>query len=65
MKHETFKNMSQQDLHTELLQATEKLRSLQFNLKLGKVQDTTTIGKTKRMIARILTALQIHYGEKA
>lgn len=61
MKHEDVKHKSREELEGMLKEYREKLRSLQFNLKLGKVQDTTAIQKAKRMIARIVTMM--HYGQ--
>ncbi len=63
MKQENLKNKSHEERMTLLRESQEKVRSLQFNLKLGKVQDTTSIRKAKRMIARVLTMMR--HGEKS
>ncbi|HCI05214.1 MAG: 50S ribosomal protein L29 [Parcubacteria group bacterium GW2011_GWC1_45_9] len=42
----------------------KKLQDLSFDLKLGKLQNTSQIGKLKKEIARIKLVLKLKHGKK-
>ncbi len=50
-------NKSKEELGAMLNDLRSKLTQLSFDLAEKKLKDTTQLGKTKRNIARILTAI--------
>lgn len=47
------------ELQKDLVEYREKLRKLKFDLSQGKVKNIKQIKGTKRMIARILTIINV------
>lgn len=58
MKAKDFHNKNQQELRTLLGEARARLVQFSFDNADRKVKDTSQAKKTKRKIARILTALR-------
>ena len=56
-KSEELKSKSKDELNHLLAEFKAKLLKLNFDLADNKVQDVSQIGKTKRNIARVMTAL--------
>lgn len=46
------------ELEKMLADEREKLRILKFDLEAGKIKNVSEIGKTKKLVARILTFLK-------
>lgn len=49
------------ELQKNLLEYREKLRKLKFDLSQGKVKNIKEIKETKKMIARILTIINVKH----
>ncbi len=64
MKRIDTNTRTKEELHALLKDQREQLRRLYFDMKLGKVQDTSACKRTKKDIARILRVLHITYGDK-
>ena len=58
MKKNTFSDLSAAELNDKVLELKKELFNLRFQLATGQLQDTTSIAKTKRDIARAKTALR-------
>lgn len=65
MKHETFKDLTEKELHHRLAKEREILLNLQREKKLGILSKPHLIKKTKKNIARILTELNKRRIEKS
>ena len=63
MKKQDFNQKTEKELRDSLIEFRSKLRSLRFDLKLAKLQNTCVIQHTKRDIARIMTILRQKHGE--
>lgn len=59
MKFEELKKLPKSELHKLLAESRNKLKDLRFNLSFGKVKDISEIKKTKKLIAQILTVLNL------
>ena len=57
-KSENLQMKSRSELESTLVQLRTTLMQLRFDLADTKVKDFSKIGKTKREIARVLTALR-------
>lgn len=57
-KFETYRNMKTDELHQELERLRKHLFDLRAQAVTEKLEDPTQLIKTRRNIARILTALQ-------
>ena len=57
MKHEELKNKSKEELMNMHKELKAKIMKLGFDLGANKVKDFSQISKTKKEIARVLTAL--------
>ncbi|MBI5306517.1 50S ribosomal protein L29 [Candidatus Wolfebacteria bacterium] len=58
-----LKNNSVAELRQKLAGFYDKLQNLKFNLKQGKVKNIKEIKETKKMIARILTVINLESGK--
>lgn len=61
MKDKEFQQIKIKPIETlskELIDYREKLRKFKFDLSQGKVKDIKEIKKTKKAVARILTAMK-------
>jgi len=56
-KKKDFRSLSNDELRVELDDARQELMNLRFQLSSGELTDFTRLRHTRRMIARILTAL--------
>ena len=65
MKKTDVKVKTKEELQSLLKDNHDQLRRLYFDLKLGKLQDTSALKRMKKDIARILTVLHTHHGENA
>jgi large subunit ribosomal protein L29 len=57
MKAEEIRNLSEDEIRTQLDDAREELMNLRFQLAVGGVTDYTRLRYTRRTIARLLTIL--------
>lgn len=64
MKTREIRMLSDQDLADELEDHKEALFKLRLQDGFGRLEDPTTIGKTRRIIARILTIMREREIEK-
>ena len=58
MKKNDLTNLTTAELHTKLQDARAKLSQLRFDLADKKLKRTSDIAVTRRLIARLLTALK-------
>lgn len=65
MKKIDVKVKTKEELHALLKENHDQLRRLYFDLKLGKLQDTSALKRMKKDIARILNVLHMNHGESA
>jgi large subunit ribosomal protein L29 len=56
-KKKDFRSLSNDELRVELDNARQELMNLRFQLSSGELTDYTRLRYTRRMIARIMTAL--------
>jgi large subunit ribosomal protein L29 len=56
-KTKDFRSLSMDELRVELDDTRQELMNLRFQLSSGELTDFTRLRHTRRMIARILTAL--------
>jgi large subunit ribosomal protein L29 len=56
-KKKDFRSLSSDELRVELDDARQELMNLRFQLSSGELTDYTRLRHTRRMIARIMTAL--------
>jgi large subunit ribosomal protein L29 len=56
-KRKDFRSLSSDELRVELDDARQELMNLRFQLSSGELTDYTRLRHTRRMIARIMTAL--------
>jgi large subunit ribosomal protein L29 len=56
-KKKDFRSLSSDELRVELDDTRQELMNLRFQLSSGELTDFTRLRHTRRMIARILTAL--------
>jgi large subunit ribosomal protein L29 len=56
-KKKDYRNMSADELHSELDEARHELMNLRFQMSTGELTDYTRLRITRRNIARMLTAL--------
>lgn len=57
MKIQKIRKMNRDELDTQLKQLKEEFCNLRFQLALGKISDTSKIGKVKKNIAQINTII--------
>lgn len=57
MKNAEIKVLSTSELHTKINDAREEYRNLRFQQATGELTDFTRIRQTRRLIARLTTAL--------
>ena len=65
MKKQELTNKTEKELLDLVVETKKRLRSLLFDLKLAKLQDTSALRKAKKEIARALTVLKTKYGTKS
>ena len=65
MKKQELTNKTEKELWDLVVETKRRLRSLLFDLKLAKLQDTSALRKAKKEIARALTVLKTKYGTKS
>ena len=65
MKKQELTNKTEKELWDLVVETKKRLRSLLFDLKLAKLQDTSALRKAKKEIARALTVLKTKYGTKS
>ena len=65
MKKQELTNKTEKELWDLVVETKRRLRSLLFDLKLAKLQDTSALRKAKKEIARALTVLKIKHGTKS
>ena len=58
MRKQDFTGKTKEELMAVLRELREKMDGFRFSLAEKKLKDVTQIGKTKREIARLLTALR-------
>lgn len=56
---EQFQNKSFSELKKTLIDSRENLKKLKFDLAAGKVKNIRQIKETKKIIARVLTIINI------
>jgi large subunit ribosomal protein L29 len=56
-KQKDYRSLSADELRAELTDARQELMNLRFQISSGELTDYTRLRHTRRMIARILTAL--------
>lgn len=56
-KQKDYRSLSADELRVELTDARQELMNLRFQISSGELTDYTRLRHTRRMIARILTAL--------
>jgi ribosomal protein L29 len=61
MKRTDWKTKTESELITLLSDLRAKLRALRFDASLGKVQDTSSLRKTRSEIARVLFLLSSRF----
>ena len=59
-KQKDYRSLSADELRAELTDARQELMNLRFQISSGELTDYTRLRHTRRMIARILTALSEH-----
>lgn len=59
-KKTDYRSMSTDELHKELDDARQELMNLRFQVSTGELTDYTRLRHTRRLIARMLTALSEH-----
>lgn len=59
MKFSELKTMSSKELHRQLSEQREKLRTLRFRVTNGQEKDVREIRSTRKRIAHLLTALNL------
>ena len=65
MKKTNVHSKTRDELLALLKENQEQLRRLNFDLMLGKVQDTSALKRVKKEIARVLTVLESTHGTNA
>ena len=65
MKKTNVHSKTREELLALLKENQELLRRLNFDLTLGKVQDTSALKRAKKEIARVLTVLESKHGTNA
>ncbi len=65
MKKQELTNKSEKELYEFAQEAKQRLKTLLFDLKLARLQDTSAVKKAKKEVARALTILKLKYGKKA
>lgn len=65
MKKTNVHSKTRDELLALLKESQEQLRRLNFDLLLGKVQDTSALKRAKKEIARVLTVLKTKHGTNA
>ncbi len=58
MKAEEIRQLSTEEIRARLDDAREELMKLRFQHITGELVDTSRLGKTRRLIARLLTVLR-------
>jgi len=56
-KKKDFHSLSVDELHKELEDARQELMNLRFQVSSGELTDYTRLSQTRRMVARVLTAI--------
>ena len=57
MEYTDIKNKSERELHDALVEARNKVRTLQFKVAAAELKDVREIRETRKVIAQILTTL--------
>lgn len=57
VNHSELNNKSSLELGQQLKELRAKLAQMHFSIKQNKLKDSSQLGKTRREIARVLTAL--------
>lgn len=68
MKANEIRQMSDKALDEKLLELKEELFNLRFQLAVGQLENTSSIGKTKKDIARVKTVIkerELNIGKEA
>lgn len=55
MKAKELKQKTKEELELMLKESREKLRQMKFDIAAGKLKDSSQLGKTRQLIARLLT----------
>ncbi len=55
MRVDDARALGEQDLEVELEKAREELFNLRFQLRMGRLPDTSRVNAAKRSVARLLT----------
>lgn len=58
MNLEELRKLSVEDLNKELTDQRNSLRELRFNIRVAQESDTSSVAKTKKTIANVLTVLK-------
>jgi large subunit ribosomal protein L29 len=64
MKIKELEDKTEQELIVFVVDLKHKLRGLRFDLKLGKLQNTSLLEQTRKQIARAETVLKAKHGKK-
>ena len=64
MKKIDLENKTEQELMALAQEQKKKLQDLSFDLKLGKLQNTSLMAKLRRDIARVKQVLKQKHGKK-
>lgn len=68
MKANEIRQMSDKALDEKLLELKEELFNLRFQMAVGQLENTSSIGKTKKDIARVKTVIkerELNIGKEA